>query len=95
MLKTKYPSFGSKVVRELNLINEKEIKDAPGPGNYQLSFNLDDLLRQCEDKQLVKDIMQNLQERKPSKVFVTKEPRILVFQENKIMKEDGLEKYYN
>jgi hypothetical protein len=43
----------------------------------------------------VKDIVQNITEKTPSSVFVSKGPRIAVFQENKLKKEDlGLEKYY-
>jgi hypothetical protein len=44
----------------LKLINE-ETKEVPGPGKYDLEpFNLEDLLRQCEDKKLVKEIISNL-----------------------------------
>eukprot|EP00347_Sterkiella_histriomuscorum_P022866 403336865 len=92
--KQNYPSFGTTQKRELKLISN-EVQQKPGPGQYQLSFNLDELLSKCDDKQLVKTILQNVQERKPSKVFLSKEPRIAVFGENKLMKEDGLEKYYN
>ena len=55
------PSFGTKEQRQLRLINEDEIASVPGPGKYDvLPFNLDDLIRQCEDKKLVKEILQNL-----------------------------------
>ncbi len=44
--KIDYPSFGSKVVRNLKLINEEQSKEVPGPGKYDLEpFNLEDLLR--------------------------------------------------
>lgn len=44
--KIEYPSFGSRVVRNLNLINEEQTKEAPGPGKYDLEpLNLEDLLR--------------------------------------------------
>jgi hypothetical protein len=59
--KIEYPSFGSRVVRNLNLINEEQTKEAPGPGKYDLEpLNLEDLLRQCNDKRLVKEIISNL-----------------------------------
>lgn len=75
-----YPSFGTNQVRELKLINEEETKDVPGPGRYDLEpFNIDDLLRQCEDKKIVKEILSNLQERLPTSTFVSKGPRIAVF----------------
>jgi len=80
----KYPSFGTRQLRELKLIPEDKALN-PGPGQYQLNFNLDDLLNQCEDKELVKAILANLQERKPSHMFLTKEPRIAVFQGNKLL----------
>jgi hypothetical protein len=55
------PGFGSNETRSLKLINEEEISSVPGPGKYDvLPFNLDDLIRQCDDKKLVKEIMQNL-----------------------------------
>lgn len=80
----------------MKLINE-ETKEVPGPGKYDLEpFNLEDLLRQCEDKKLVKEIISNLQERMPSSNFISKYPRIAVFQENKLKKDDeGLDKFYN
>ncbi|CDW79412.1 UNKNOWN [Stylonychia lemnae] len=89
-----YPSFGTRQARELQLV-KKGIQEVPGPGQYQMYFNVDDLLQKCDDKELVGAIMQNMQERRPNKVFSTKEPRIAVFQENKIMKVEGLEKYYS
>ena len=46
--KASYPSFGSKEKRELKLIKE-ELAKIPGPGSYQLNFNLDDLLQKCSD----------------------------------------------
>lgn len=67
----------------------------PGPGKYDvLPLNIDDLLRQCDDKKLAKEILANLQERMPSKVFQSKEPRIAVFPDAP-KAEEGLNKYYN
>ena len=44
--KIDYPSFGSRVVRDLKLINEEQTKEMPGPGKYDLEpFNLEDLLK--------------------------------------------------
>ena len=67
-------------MRNLNLINEEQTKEAPGPGKYDVEpLNLEDLLRQCNDKRLVKEIISHLQERMPSSTFVSKYPRIAVF----------------
>jgi hypothetical protein len=52
----------------------------PGPGRYDLEpFNIDDLLRQCEDKKIVREILSNLHDRMPTSTFVSKGPRIAVF----------------
>ena len=91
-----YPSFGSNQVRELKLINEEEISEVPGPGRYDLEpLNMDDLLRQCDDKRVVREILANLHERMPTHTFVSKGPRIAVFQENTAMKIDARDKYYD
>ena len=56
-----YPSFGTKETRALQLINEEETGSIPGPGKYELQpFNVDDLMRYCDDKILVKEILANL-----------------------------------
>ena len=90
-----FPSFGTKQERTLHLINEEEVQAVPGPGKYDvLPLNIDDLLRQCDDKKLAKEILANLQERMPSKVFQSKEPRIAVFPDAP-KPEEGLNKYYN
>ena len=48
-------------MRNLNRINEEQTKEAPGPGKYDLEpLNLEDLLRKCDDKRLVKVIISNL-----------------------------------
>jgi hypothetical protein len=44
--KGQYPSFGTNQARVLQLINEEEIKEAPGPGKYDLEpLNIEDLVR--------------------------------------------------
>lgn len=56
----------------------------PGPGKYDVEpFNIEDLLRQCDDKKLVKEILSNLQDRMPSSTFLSKEPRTAGFPEVK------------
>jgi hypothetical protein len=52
----------------------------PGPGKYDLEpLNIEDLLRQCDNKKLVKEILSNLQDRMPSSNFLSKEPRTAGF----------------
>ena len=44
----------------------------------------------------MREILSNLHDRMPTSTFVSKGPRIAVFQENKIKKvDDAMEKYYN
>jgi hypothetical protein len=51
----------------------------PGPGKYHLDFNIEELLSHCDDKKLVHAILENIQERKPTSVFQSKEPKSVVF----------------
>jgi hypothetical protein len=52
-----FPSFGTKTSRELKLLNE-DTKNNPGPGKYNSGNNLKDLLKNCEDKDLVEAILE-------------------------------------
>ena len=77
----------------MKLVNDDDV--SPGPGKYDVqALSIDDLLRQCEDKKLAKEILANLQDRMPSSMFMSKEPRIAVFPEGP-KENQGMDKFYN